>query len=185
MSEVQHTLRLDYLEPHYNLVHRVEFEHDVQAICQQYQIAVLPYSPLANGFLTGKYSRGQVQAAESARAASVRHRYDREEAWHACCHRARLAARPAGCDRTPSRSPFRPTALSLPGGAHGDIDDRLAGSPRRCLGLGTERKGCSIFGLHALQHLTLCCGRKRRKISSEELSLRLVSLRYVPPRSTR
>src|SRR5258708_39770859 len=81
-AEVQHTLRFDCLEPHYNLVHRAAFERDLQTICQQYQVAVLPYSPLANGFLTGKNRRGQVQAIESARAGSVRQRYDREEAWH-------------------------------------------------------------------------------------------------------
>jgi aryl-alcohol dehydrogenase-like predicted oxidoreductase len=82
-AEVAHTLRFDCLEPHYNLVHRAEFERELQTICQQYQIAVIPYSPLANGFLTGKYQRGQVQAAESARAGSVQRRYDREEAWRA------------------------------------------------------------------------------------------------------
>jgi aryl-alcohol dehydrogenase-like predicted oxidoreductase len=82
-AEVHHTLRFDCLEPHYNLVHRAEFERDLQTICQQYQIAVLPYSPLANGFLTGKYSRGQAQTVESARARSVRSRYDREETWRA------------------------------------------------------------------------------------------------------
>jgi len=80
-AEVGHTLRFDCLEPHYNLVHRAEFERDLQTICQQYQVAVLPYSPLANGFLTGKYRRGQVQAAEGARAGSVQRRYDQEEAW--------------------------------------------------------------------------------------------------------
>ena len=80
---MHHTLRFDCLEPHYNLVHRAEFERELQTICQQYQIAVLPYSPLANGFLTGKYSRGHMQATESARAGSVRQRYDREEAWRA------------------------------------------------------------------------------------------------------
>jgi aryl-alcohol dehydrogenase-like predicted oxidoreductase len=80
-AEVHHALRFDCLEPHYNLVHRAEFEQDLQTICQHYQIAVLPYSPLANGFLTGKYRRGQVQSIESARAGSVRQRYDREEAW--------------------------------------------------------------------------------------------------------
>lgn len=80
-AETHHTLRFDCLEPHYNLVHRAEFEQDLQTICQQYQIAVLPYSPLANGFLTGKYRRGQMQAVEGARVGTVRQRYDREEAW--------------------------------------------------------------------------------------------------------
>jgi len=82
-AEVHHTLRFDCLEPHYNLVHRAEFEQHLKTICQQYWIAVLPYSPLANGFLTGKYQRGQVQAVGGARAGSVQRRYDREEAWRA------------------------------------------------------------------------------------------------------
>ena len=82
-AEVRHTLRFDCLEPHYNLVHRAEFERDMKTICQHYQIAVLPYSPLANGFLTGKYRRGQMQGVEGARVGSVRQRHDREEAWRA------------------------------------------------------------------------------------------------------
>ena len=82
-AEAQHTLRFDSLEPHYNLVHRSEFEQDLQTICQQYQIAVMPYSPLANGFLTGKYQRGQMQAAKAPGPGSVQRRYDREEAWRA------------------------------------------------------------------------------------------------------
>jgi aryl-alcohol dehydrogenase-like predicted oxidoreductase len=82
-AEVHHTLRFDCLGPHYNLAHRAEFEQHLKTICQQYRIAVLPYSPLANGFLTGKYQRGQVQAVGGARAGSVQRRYDREETWRA------------------------------------------------------------------------------------------------------
>jgi len=98
-AEVGHTLRFDCLEPHYNLVHRDEFERDLQTICQQYQVAVLPYSPLANGFLTGKYQRGQVQAAAGARASSVQRRYDREEAWRALAAVEQIAQE---CGSTPS-----------------------------------------------------------------------------------
>ena len=98
-AEVGHTLRFDCLEPHYNLVHRAEFERDLQTICQQYQIAVLPYSPLANGFLTGKYRRGQMQTAEGARAGSVQRRYDREEAWRALTVLEQIAQE---CGSTPS-----------------------------------------------------------------------------------
>jgi aryl-alcohol dehydrogenase-like predicted oxidoreductase len=43
------------LQPHYNLVHREEFEHELEGVCRRYGLAVLPYSPLARGFLTGKY----------------------------------------------------------------------------------------------------------------------------------
>ena len=102
-AEVHHTLRFDCLGPHYNLVHRAEFERDLQTICQQYQIAVLPYSPLANGFLTGKYQRGQVQAVGGARAGSVQRRYDREEAWRAL----------AAVEQIAQESGSTPSAISL------------------------------------------------------------------------
>jgi aryl-alcohol dehydrogenase-like predicted oxidoreductase len=67
-AEVRHTLRFDCLEPHYNLIHHAEFEREIETICQHYQVTVLPYSPLAKGFLTGKYRREQMQTVESARA---------------------------------------------------------------------------------------------------------------------
>lgn len=51
--------RFATLQPHYNLVHRGEFETALAALCQREQIGVIPYSPLASGFLTGKYRRGQ------------------------------------------------------------------------------------------------------------------------------
>lgn len=47
------------LQPHYNLVHRSEFEEALAALCEREQIGVIPYSPLAGGFLTGKYRKGQ------------------------------------------------------------------------------------------------------------------------------
>jgi aryl-alcohol dehydrogenase-like predicted oxidoreductase len=70
--------RFDSLQPHYNLVHREEFERELAAVCRTYQIGVIPYSPLAGGFLTGKYRRNLV--AQSARAGSVR-RYFSDRNW--------------------------------------------------------------------------------------------------------
>jgi aryl-alcohol dehydrogenase-like predicted oxidoreductase len=78
-ADVHHTVRFDLLEPHYNLVHREEFERDLKTICEQYQIGVTPYSSLANGFLTGKYTRNKT--SESARAGSVLKRYNNDAAW--------------------------------------------------------------------------------------------------------
>lgn len=49
--------RYDTLQPHYNLVHRAEFEDKLAEICRENQIGVIPYSPLAAGFLTGKYRK--------------------------------------------------------------------------------------------------------------------------------
>lgn len=51
--------RYDTLQPHYNLVHREEFEKELAEICENYEIGVIPYSPLAGGFLTGKYRRDE------------------------------------------------------------------------------------------------------------------------------
>ncbi len=78
-ADVHDTVRFDSLEPHYNLVHREEFERDLKPICEQYQIGITPYSPLANGFLTGKYKRNETTA--SARAGSVLNRYNTDRAW--------------------------------------------------------------------------------------------------------
>jgi aryl-alcohol dehydrogenase-like predicted oxidoreductase len=56
-SEKYNLVRYDSLQPHYNLIRRDEFERELRAVCQTYGIGVIPYSPLAGGFLTGKYRR--------------------------------------------------------------------------------------------------------------------------------
>lgn len=43
------------LQPKFNLVSRGDFPRDLQQLCQDRGIAVLPYFGLASGFLTGKY----------------------------------------------------------------------------------------------------------------------------------
>lgn len=45
------------LQPHYNLIHRREYEAELETLCERQNLGVLPYSPLAGGFLTGKYKR--------------------------------------------------------------------------------------------------------------------------------
>ncbi|MBA3533812.1 MAG: aldo/keto reductase [Ardenticatenales bacterium] len=80
-AEVKGTVRYDSLQPHYNLVHRAEFERELKGVCETFGIGVIPYSPLGGGFLTGKYTRGHIP--ESARADSVKHRYFNEAGWRA------------------------------------------------------------------------------------------------------
>lgn len=70
--------RFDSLQPHYNLVHRSEFERELAEICGTYEIGVTPYSPLAGGFLTGKYRKDKTP--ESDRLSSAR-RYFNERNW--------------------------------------------------------------------------------------------------------
>jgi aryl-alcohol dehydrogenase-like predicted oxidoreductase len=64
-SEHNRLARYDALQPHYNLVHRAEFERELAAVCRAYGLGVIPYSPLAAGFLTGKYR--PERSVESAR----------------------------------------------------------------------------------------------------------------------
>lgn len=65
------------LQPHYSLVHREEFERDLADVVKKYGLGVINYSPLARGFLTGKYQRGQ-ELPDTRRAASVQQRYFNE-----------------------------------------------------------------------------------------------------------
>ncbi|MEN8240912.1 MAG: aldo/keto reductase [Chloroflexota bacterium] len=71
-ADANHTARYDSLQPHYNLVHRSEFESELAAVCSEYQIGVIPYSPLAGGFLTGKYRKGEPIPANSRGENSTR-----------------------------------------------------------------------------------------------------------------
>ncbi len=78
-ADVNGTVRYDSLQPNYSMVHRAEFERELKEVCETHQIGVIPYSPLAGGFLTGKYSRENVP--DSARAERVQSRHFNEYAW--------------------------------------------------------------------------------------------------------
>jgi len=66
--------RYDSIQPHYNIAYRAEFERELKPLCQEEGVGVIPYSPLAGGFLTGKYRRGE-PVPDSARASAVQRRY--------------------------------------------------------------------------------------------------------------
>jgi aryl-alcohol dehydrogenase (NADP+) len=57
------------LQPHYNLVHRAEYEGELAELCAREGLACFPYYALASGFLAGKYRPGA--KVESARAAGA------------------------------------------------------------------------------------------------------------------
>lgn len=46
------------VQPKYSMLDR-EIEDELVPFCMKYGLGILPYYPLANGFLTGKYRRGQ------------------------------------------------------------------------------------------------------------------------------
>ena len=80
-SEYYNLARYDSLQPHYSLVHRDEFERELADVCRAYAIGVIPYSPLAGGFLTGKYRKDEA-IPDSARQGGVQHRYYNEHSWN-------------------------------------------------------------------------------------------------------
>ena len=55
------------MQPEYNMLNR-SIEAELLPFCDKYDIGILPYYPLASGFLTGKYLQGQ-EAPEGTRLA--------------------------------------------------------------------------------------------------------------------
>jgi aryl-alcohol dehydrogenase-like predicted oxidoreductase len=60
-------------QPQYSLMERAGFEIEAMPLCRHHGFGVIPYSPLAGGFLTGKYRRGTT--IKSTRAGEVRELY--------------------------------------------------------------------------------------------------------------
>ncbi|HEX2438262.1 MAG TPA: aldo/keto reductase [Methylomirabilota bacterium] len=73
-SDRHGTVRYECLQPKYNLVIRDEYERELEGLCVEQQIGVIPYSSLASGFLSGKYHRGGALPT-TARAAGVQKTY--------------------------------------------------------------------------------------------------------------
>jgi aryl-alcohol dehydrogenase-like predicted oxidoreductase len=81
VSQARGWARFDAMQPHYNLVHRGEYERELRPLCAHEGVGVIPYSPLAGGFLTGKYRR-DAPLPTSARAEGIQGRYYQDRlAW--------------------------------------------------------------------------------------------------------
>ena len=59
------------LQPLYNLYDRAEFEADLEPLCLEKGVGVIPYYSLASGFLSGKY-RSEKDLANRSRGETVR-----------------------------------------------------------------------------------------------------------------
>ena len=55
------------VQPRYSIVNRSEYEADLMEFCVRENVACFPFSPLAGGFLTGKYRRDEL-VPDSVRA---------------------------------------------------------------------------------------------------------------------
>lgn len=86
--------RLISLQPPYNLVQR-EIESDTIPLCARESVALLTYSPLAAGFLTGKYRRDGEVPAGTRFDVIPGHQpiYFTERGWKVCEGLGEIAAR--------------------------------------------------------------------------------------------
>lgn len=75
VSDKRNLARFVSLQPEYSLAQpvRAGFERELAQACLAFGVGVLPYSPLAGGFLSGKYRRGQPLPA-SVRAGEIQQR---------------------------------------------------------------------------------------------------------------
>ena len=58
ISDREGLARYVALQPHYNLMHRGDYEGELRDLCEREGLACVPYFALAKGFLTGKYRPG-------------------------------------------------------------------------------------------------------------------------------
>jgi aryl-alcohol dehydrogenase-like predicted oxidoreductase len=65
------------LQPHFNMVHRFSaeepFEGEVQDLCLEHNVGVIPRSPLAKGLLTGRYTPENVKKASRSGVSEYLH----------------------------------------------------------------------------------------------------------------
>ena len=80
LSESEGWARYVAVQPHYNLVHRDEYEGPLLELCQAKQITCFPYYGLASGFLTGKYRSGGGSPDERRAGSAKKFLDDRGEA---------------------------------------------------------------------------------------------------------
>lgn len=83
--------RFDCVQPRYNLLFR-EIENELLPLCRHHGVGVIPYNPLAGGFLTGKYKPNAEPTSDtrfglSGRAGTIyRQRYWQETQFAAVAH---------------------------------------------------------------------------------------------------
>lgn len=75
LADCLETTRIDSLQPPYNLLWR-HVEEEILPFCRQHHLGTICYSPLAQGLLTGKYTRAN-RPADSHRPRNL--------LWHGAC----------------------------------------------------------------------------------------------------
>jgi aryl-alcohol dehydrogenase-like predicted oxidoreductase len=84
-------VRYESLQPKYNLVIRDEYERELEPLCIEQGVGVIPYSSLASGFLSGKYRAG-LALPKTARAGGVEKTYMNERGFRVLAAVEKVAA---------------------------------------------------------------------------------------------
>ena len=79
------------VQPPYSLVNREVYERELEPLCLEQGLGVIPYSSLASGFLSGKYRSGK-DLPSSPRAKGVKDRYMNEKGFRVLEQLDRVAA---------------------------------------------------------------------------------------------
>jgi 1-deoxyxylulose-5-phosphate synthase len=79
-SEVLGVCRFDSVQPRYNLLFR-ENERELFPLCASEGVAVIPYNPLAGGFLSGKHRQGAPTEGTRFTLGNAAERYQ-DRYWH-------------------------------------------------------------------------------------------------------
>jgi aryl-alcohol dehydrogenase-like predicted oxidoreductase len=77
-ADLHNWTRFVSMQPHYNLVYREE-EREMLPLCQDQKIAVIPWSPLARGLLTGKRVKDGGETERARTDAFAKRLYVRDE----------------------------------------------------------------------------------------------------------
>ncbi len=81
ISRTEHLTSYVTLQAQYSLIVR-DLEREHAPVCRTHGLGLLPWSPLAGGFLTGKFKRGESVPADARLAMKDRMtRYDNERNW--------------------------------------------------------------------------------------------------------
>ncbi|MGH7365992.1 MAG: aldo/keto reductase [Candidatus Rokuibacteriota bacterium] len=83
--------RYECLQPKYNLVMRDEYERELEPLCLEQTVSVIPYSSLGSGFLSGKYRAGEA-LPKTARAGGVEKTYMNERGFRVLAVVEKVAA---------------------------------------------------------------------------------------------
>jgi len=72
--------RFETVQPPYSIVRRMLVEHQMYHVIKKYGLGVIPYSPLAGGFLTDRYSKDS-PLPDTPRSEGAQKRYFTEKRW--------------------------------------------------------------------------------------------------------